>query len=120
MEARAQGRFVRVSPRKARRAIDLIRGLPVSEARRVLSFSGLGAGVPVKKVLDSAVANAESRPGVVADNLVVRSAKVDEGPTLRRYRPRALGRATRIRKRTSHITVEVGTVAEVSPVGTEG
>ncbi len=119
MEARAHARFVRVSPRKARRAIDLIRGLPVSEARRVLSFSSLGASVPVKKVLDSAIANAENRPGVVADNLVVRSAQVDEGPTLRRYRPRALGRATRIRKRTSHITVVVETAAEVS-VGAEG
>jgi large subunit ribosomal protein L22 len=119
MEARAQARFVRVSPGKARRVVDLIRGLPVGEARRVLGLSQLGASTPVRKVLDSAIANAENQPGVVADNLIVRAASVDEGPTLRRFRPRALGRATRIRKRTSHITVVVETAAEVS-VGSEG
>ena len=119
MEAKAQARFVRVSPRKARRAVDMIRGMPVGEARRVLSLSSLGASVPVRKVLDSAIANAEHRPGVVAENLVVQAAAVDEGPTLRRYRPRAMGRATRIRKRTCHITVVVTTAAEVS-VGSEG
>jgi large subunit ribosomal protein L22 len=100
MEARARARFVRISPRKARRVIDLIRGQTVAEARRILAFSGLGAARPVQKALDSAVANAEQNPGV--------------GPTLKRWRPRALGRATRIDKRTSHITVIVETVGEVS------
>jgi large subunit ribosomal protein L22 len=117
MEAKARARFVRISPRKARRAIDMIRGQTVGEARRILSFSGLGAAEPVQKCLDSAVANAEQNPGVVADNLVVARAFVDEGPTLKRWRPRALGRATRVDKRTSHITVIVETVGEVS-VGT--
>jgi large subunit ribosomal protein L22 len=120
MEARAKARFVRVSPRKARRVVDLIRGKPVGEARRILSLSNLAAGTPVRKCLDSAVANAEQTPAVVADNLFVRTAVVDEGPTLRRWRPRALGRAARVRRRTSHITVVVETVGEVTPVGTEG
>jgi large subunit ribosomal protein L22 len=120
MEARAKARFLRISPRKARRVVDLIRGRPVGEARRVLQFSSLGAARPVRKVLDSAVANAEQTPGVVPDNLFVARAFVDEGPTLHRWRPRALGRATRVRKRTSHITVVVESVGEVSAVGAEG
>jgi large subunit ribosomal protein L22 len=120
MEARARARFVRISPRKARRAVDLIRGKPVGEARRILRFSSIGASTPVGKVLDSAVANAEQTPGVVPENLLVARAFVDEGPTLHRWRPRALGRATRIRKRTSHITVVVESVGEVTPVGAEG
>src|ERR671923_2689877 len=103
MESRARARFVRVSPRKARRAVELIRGLPVGEARRVLNLSGIGAATPVRKCLDSAVANAERTPGVVVENLYVSRAFVDEGPTLRRRRPRALGRATQIRKPTNHI-----------------
>ena len=119
-EAIAKARFVRVAPRKARRVIDLVRGKPVAEARRVLQFSNLGAAVPVRKCLDSAIANAEQNPGVLADNLVVARAFVDEGPTLNRWRPRALGRATRVRKRTSHITIVVETVGEVSQVGAEG
>jgi large subunit ribosomal protein L22 len=98
----------------------MIRGLPVGEARRVLALSQVGAAIPVRKCLDSAVANAEHTPGVVPENLMVSRAYVDEGPTLKRWRPRALGRATRIRKRTSHITVVVETVGEVSRVGTEG
>ena len=118
MQASARGRFVSVAPRKARRAVDLIRGIPVADARRVLAHSGFGASTPVRKVLDSAVANAEHAGGV-ADNLIVHAVTVDEGPTLRRFRPRALGRATRIRKRTSHITVIVESVGEV-PVGPEG
>jgi large subunit ribosomal protein L22 len=117
MQATARGRFVSVAPRKARRVVDLIRGIPIADARRVLAQAGLGAGTPVRKVLDSAVANAENAGGV-ADNLIVRTVTVDEGPTLRRFRPRALGRATRIRKRTSHITVVVESVGEV-PVGAE-
>ena len=106
-EVRAQARFVRVSPFKARRVIDLIRGLHVEEARRVLQFTPRAAALPVRKVLDSAVANAEHNFQLPADNLFVAKAYVDEGPTLPRFRPRALGRAYRIRKRTSHITVIV-------------
>ncbi|GIU97269.1 MAG: 50S ribosomal protein L22 [Actinomycetota bacterium] len=112
-EARATVKYVRTSPRKMRRVVDLIRGQHVEEARRILRFSGLGASRDVEKLLDSAIANAEQQPGVVADNLVVARAWVDEGPTLKRYRPRAYGRATRIRKRTSHVTVVVQTMGEV-------
>jgi large subunit ribosomal protein L22 len=120
MEATAKARYVRISPRKVRRVVDLIRGLPVIEARRLLTFSNLGAAKQVNKTLNSAIANAEHNIGVVADNLVVARTFVDEGPTLKRWRPRALGRATPVRKRTSHITVVVETVGEVSPVGAEG
>ena len=95
-----------------RRVVDMIRGHHVEEARRILRFSPLGATRDVQKLLDSAVANAEQRPGVVPENLVVSSAWVDEGPTLRRFRPRAYGRATRVRKRTSHVTVVVTSIGE--------
>ena len=107
MEARATLRFVRITPQKARRAIDLIRGRQVDEARRILKFSTLGASRTLAKALDSAIANAEQRPGVVAQNLVVDRAWVDEGPSLKRFRPRAQGRAYQVLKRTSHITVVV-------------
>jgi large subunit ribosomal protein L22 len=112
MEARATIKFVRTSPRKMRRTVDLIRGHQVEEARRILRFSSLGASRDVEKLLNSAVANAEQQPGVIAENLTVARAWVDEGPTLRRYRPRAYGRATRIRKRTSHVTVVVETMGD--------
>jgi large subunit ribosomal protein L22 len=95
-----------------RRVVDLIRGQHVEEARRILRFSGLGAAKDVEKLLNSAVANAEQTPGVVPQNLLVSGAFVDEGPTLRRYRPRAYGRATRIRKRTCHVTVVVRSIGE--------
>jgi large subunit ribosomal protein L22 len=112
METRASVKYIRTSPRKMRRVVDLIRGQHVQEARRILRFSPLGASRDVEKLLDSAVANAERQPGVIADNLLVDRAWVDEGPTLRRYRPRAYGRATRVRKRTSHVTVVVKTMGE--------
>jgi large subunit ribosomal protein L22 len=112
MEARATSKYVRTSPRKMRRTVDLIRGQHVEEARRILRFSTLGASHDVAKLLDSAVSNAEQHPGVIADNLVVSRAWVDEGPTLRRYRPRAYGRAARVRKRTSHVTVVVQTMGD--------
>jgi large subunit ribosomal protein L22 len=95
-----------------RRTVDLIRGQHVEEARRILHLSPLGASRDVEKLLNSAVANAEQRPGVIADNLVVSGVWVDEGPTLRRFRPRAYGRATRVRKRTSHVTVVVKTMGD--------
>ena len=109
-EARATSKYNRTSARKMRRAVDLIRGQHVMEALRILRFSGLGASRDVEKLLNSAVANAEQNPGVIADNLMVVRAWVDEGPTLKRYRPRAYGRATRVRKRTSHVTVVVRTL----------
>jgi large subunit ribosomal protein L22 len=105
MEARAQARYVRVTPRKARRVVDLIRGLPAAQAQAVLAFAPQAASHPIGKVLASAIANAETTARVDRDSLVVSRAWVDEGPTLKRFRPRAQGRAYRINKRTSHITV---------------
>ena len=112
MEARATMKYVRTSPRKMRRTVDLIRGQHVEEARRILRLSSLGASHDVEKLLNSAVSNAEQRPGVIADNLLVSRAWVDDGPTLKRFRPRAYGRATRVRKRTSHVTVVVQTMGD--------
>jgi large subunit ribosomal protein L22 len=112
MEARATVKYVRISPPKARRVVDLVRGHQVEEARRILKFSPLGAAKTVEKALNSAVANAEQQPGVIAQNLVVERAWVDSGPTLKRWRPRAYGRATRVRKRTSHITLVVRSLGE--------
>jgi large subunit ribosomal protein L22 len=107
MEARAQARYARVTPMKARRVVDLIRGLPASEAQAVLRFAPQAASEPVSKVLASAIANAEHNSQLDPDSLWVSEAYVDEGPTIKRFRPRAQGRAYRIRKRTSHITVVV-------------
>jgi len=112
MESRATMKYVRTTPRKMRRAVDLIRGQHVEEARRILRFSTLGASHDLGKLVNSAIANAEQNPGVVADNLWISRAWVDEGPTLRRFRPRAYGRATKVRKRTSHVTVVVQTMGE--------
>jgi large subunit ribosomal protein L22 len=109
--ARASARYVRVTPQKARRVVDLIRGLPTGEAQALLKFAPQSASDPVGKVLDSAVANAENNHDLDPSALVITEAYVDEGPTLKRFRPRAQGRAYRIRKRTSHITVVVGEVA---------
>ena len=107
MEARAKARYVRVTPRKARRVVDLIRGLPAEQAQAVLTFAPQSASDPVGKVLASAIANAEQTGQATASSLVVSRAWVDEGPTLKRFRPRAQGRGYRINKRTSHITVVV-------------
>ncbi len=104
-ETKATLRYLRTSPTKVREVLGLIRGLEVDEARHVLRFSERGPAVDVLKVLNSAVANAENNHELSADELRVEKAYVDEGPTLKRYRPRALGRATRIRKRTSHMTI---------------
>ena len=108
--ARAVARHVRISPMKARRVIDLVRGLPAQEALTVLKFAPQAASETVYKVLASAVANAENNERLDPDSLLVRAAYVDEGPTLKRFRPRAQGRAYRIRKRTCHITIEVESV----------
>jgi len=113
MEARAQARNVRVSPMKARRVVDLIRGMAVEDALATLQFAPQGASEPVGKVLASAVANAVNNHRMQADDLIVTAAFVDEGPTMKRIRPRAQGRAYRIRKRTSHITVIVSDDIEI-------
>jgi large subunit ribosomal protein L22 len=106
---RAQAKYVRSSARKARLITDLIRGRSVPEARTVLAFSARAVAKDVEKVLRSAVANAESRPDLHwnGDDLVVVTAYADEGPTLKRHRPRARGRVNAIMKRTCHITVEL-------------
>ena len=106
-QVRATAKYVRVAPNKVRQLTRVIKGEHVDEAIRILQFSGKGAGQPLLKVLNSAIANAENNDGLDPDDLYVHNAYVDEGPTLRRYQPRALGRAYRIRKRTSHITVIV-------------
>ena len=102
---RAQARYVRSSARKARLVCDHIRGKPVAEARSILAFSPRSVARDWAKVLESAVANAEHNHELIEDDLRVAAAYADEGPTLKRYRPRAMGRATRIRKRTSHLTI---------------
>jgi large subunit ribosomal protein L22 len=108
----ARGRYVRVTPMKARRVVELIRGRRAAEALAVLEFAPQSASGPVSKVLASAMANAENNLDMDPETLVVARAFVDEGPTLKRFRPRAQGRAYRIRKRTSHITVEVESVPQ--------
>ncbi|MFY9190809.1 MAG: 50S ribosomal protein L22 [Lawsonella sp.] len=105
--ASATAKFVRVAPFKARRVIDLIRGKSVDEAVSILRFAPQSAAEPVAKVLNSAVANAENNFNMDTSNLVVSAAYANEGPTMRRFQPRAQGRAFQIRKRTSHITIEV-------------
>ncbi len=105
---RAQHRFARVSAYKAREVLDLIRGKSVAEARTMLQFLDRAVAETVAKVLDSAVANAANNNDIPPEELFVASAYADEGPTLKRWRPRARGRATRIRKRTCHITIIVG------------
>ena len=106
---RARAKYVRTAPRKARLVVDHIRGKSVSQARAILATTPRAASRDVLKLLNSAVANAENNHELAADELVVGQAYVDEGPTLKRYRPRALGRATRIRKRTSHMTITLTT-----------
>src|SRR4051794_15121125 len=101
----ARARYVRVAPRKARLVADQVRGLPLEDALPLLRFSTRSAAQDIRKLLESAAANAETNHDLVADDLLIKDIHVDEGPTLRRYRPRALGRATRINKRTSHIAV---------------
>lgn len=107
MKVKAQNRFVRQSPYKVRLVLDLVRGLPVEEAEDLLRLTSRAAATPVAKTLRSAVANAEHNHALDAEDLVVAEAYADEGPTLRRWRPRARGRATRINKRTCHITIVV-------------
>jgi large subunit ribosomal protein L22 len=107
MEAIAKHKFARGSAQKARLVVDQIRGLHVEKALEILTYSNKSAAVLVKKVLDSAIANAEHNEGADIDELFVSKVFVDEGPTMKRIKPRAKGRADRILKRTSHITVVV-------------
>jgi large subunit ribosomal protein L22 len=102
---RAQAKYVRTSARKARLVCDHIRGKDVVEARAILAYTPRAAAKPWLKLLESAVANAEHNHELVGDDLRIAAVHADEGPTLKRYRPRAMGRATRIRKRTSHLTI---------------
>ena len=106
---RARARYVRTAPRKARLVMDHIRDKDVEQARAILAYAPRAAAIDVLKLLDSAVANAEHNHELGPDELRVRRAYVDEGPTIKRYRPRALGRATPINKRTSHMTIELTT-----------
>ncbi|NLV92192.1 MAG: 50S ribosomal protein L22 [Firmicutes bacterium] len=105
MQARAVAKYVRISPRKARQVVDLIRGKSVDEALAILRFTPKGASTVVEKLLRSAMANAENNYDMDVDSLYVARAFVDQGPTMKRIRPRARGMADRIRKRSSHITV---------------
>jgi ribosomal protein L22 len=110
---RATARYVRTAPRKARLVADQVRGLHIDRARALLRFSPRAAARDIEKLIDSAAANAENNHELVADDMKIREITVDEGPTLRRYRPRALGRATRINKRTSHISVALSPEEEI-------
>ena len=110
--ALAQAKYVRMTPMKCRRVIDLVRGMPVETALDVLRFDVHAASEPIGKVLASAIANAEHNKSLNRRDLFISQAYVDEGPTLKRFRPRAQGRAYRIRKRTSHITVVVQSVLD--------
>ena len=107
MEAKAIARYVRVSPRKARIVVDQVRGKDVIAAQEILAFNERAISEVVAKVVNSAAANAQDRFGLRPESLVIKAAYVDEGPTLKRIRPRAKGSASRINKRTSHITVVV-------------
>jgi large subunit ribosomal protein L22 len=114
MKVKAHARYIRQSPYKVRRVLDLVRGLPVEEAEHVLRLIQRGAAQPIAKTLHSAVANAEHNHALDAEDLYISEAYADEGPTLKRYRPRARGRATRIDKRTSHITIVVSDMSELN------
>ncbi|HKF79694.1 MAG TPA: 50S ribosomal protein L22 [Thermoleophilaceae bacterium] len=109
MVVSARAKYVRSAPRKARLVMGHIRGKPVEQARAILNHGSRVVSEDILKLLDSAVANAEANYELTSDELRVKGAYVDEGPTIKRYRPRALGRATRINKRTSHMTIELTT-----------
>jgi large subunit ribosomal protein L22 len=109
---RASSKYVRIAPRKARLVADQVRGQPIEKARALLQFSPRGAAQNIGKLIESAASNAENNHDLVADEMRIVEITVDEGPTLRRYRPRALGRATPINKRTSHIAVALSPEGE--------
>lgn len=105
MEAIAKAKFMRITPRKARLVVDMIRGKKVDQALAILNFTPRAASKIVTNLLKSAVANASQKEGVDINNLMVKSICVDQGPSMKRFMPRAMGRASQIKKRTSHITV---------------
>lgn len=105
MEVRATGKYIRISPRKAKKVVDLIRGKPVTEAMNILSFTRKWSARQVEKILKSAIANAENNFGMNSDILYVRRALVNTGPAFKRIKPRARGRADLIRRRTLHVTI---------------
>jgi ribosomal protein L22 len=109
---RASARYVRIAPRKVRLIADQVRGLHIEKARALLQFSPRSAAQDIHKLIDSAAANAENNHDLIADEMRVATITVDEGPTLKRYRPRAQGRATPIHKRTSHIVVALTPVED--------
>jgi ribosomal protein L22 len=109
---RASAKYVRIAPRKARLVADQVRGLHIEQARALLAFSPRDAARDIQKLIDSAAANAENNHDLIGDEMKITSITVDEGPTLRRFRPRALGRATPINKRTSHIAVALTPVED--------
>ncbi len=109
---RASAKYVRVAPRKARLIADQVRGMHIEQARALLEFSPRGAAQDIQKLINSAAANAENNHDLVGDEMRITTITVDEGPTLRRFRPRALGRATPINKRTSHISVALTPVED--------
>jgi ribosomal protein L22 len=109
---RASARYVRIAPRKARLIADQVRGLHIEKARALLQFSPRGAAEDIHKLINSAAANAENNHDLIGDEMKVSSITVDEGPTLKRFRPRAMGRATPIHKRTSHIAVALTPVED--------
>jgi large subunit ribosomal protein L22 len=106
-EVKAQAKWLRITPRKARLVVDHIRGRTVPEARTVLAFTPRAAAREIEKVLASAVANAEANHGLIGDELVVAAAYVDEGPTIKRWHARARGRVARIKKHTCHVTIRL-------------
>jgi ribosomal protein L22 len=108
----ASARYVRIAPRKARLIADQVRGMHIESARALLQFSPRGAALPIQKLINSAAANAENNHDLIGDEMRIATITVDEGPTLRRFRPRAMGRATPINKRTSHIRVALTPVED--------
>ena len=114
MEVRAVAKYIRMSSTKIQQVADLIRGKSVREALAILRYSPKGSGLPISKVVKSAVANAEHNYELDTDKLYIAKIMIDQGPTIKRFKPRAMGRADRIRKRTSHITVVVSERKEVN------
>jgi large subunit ribosomal protein L22 len=109
---RATARFLRLAPRKARLIADQVRGMPVAEAQTLLQFSTRGAAGDLAKLIDSAAANAENNHDLVADDMRITEIRVDEGPTLKRWRARARGRAARVEKKTCHVSVVLTPIEE--------
>ena len=120
METKAVARYIRITPRKARRVANLIRGKRVADAVAILKFMPHYASLPIKKLLYSAMSNAEHKEVKDVENMVINKVFVDQGPTLKRFMPRAMGRSNIIRKRTSHITLFLTDLSAVAQAGEKG